>query len=308
MNCVTLAAEAQELLSLPDNILIQKAGCLRDKFFGNHIELCAIINIKNGNCPMDCKFCAQSAHARAKSQAYDLLGAGELASRLKLLLAWPIRHIGLVASGLSLHGAEFDRLLDFIGNLPEAERDRICVSLGALTPGQLSALRASGVRRCHHNLETSRNYYPRVCATQSWDSRARTVQNAIDAGFEVCCGGLFGLGETWADRIDFAIKLAELGVKHIPINFLDPRPGTALESAPAPAPDEALRLLALFRHLLPYATLRVCGGRRSALGNRAGEMFRAGANALMTGDYLTTCGDGVEKDTRMILMAGLEIA
>ncbi len=168
-------------------------------------------------------------------------------------------------------------------------------------------LKNCGIRRLHHNLETSSDFYRQVCTSQSWKARRDTVLRALETDLEVCCGGLFGMGESWQNRIDLALELAAMGVQNIPLNFLHPQADSPLGNRqPMPA-NEALRTIAIFRHILPKATLRVCGGRPICLGQRQDEMFGAGANALMSGNYLTTKGIGLARDLEMLENLGFVV-
>ena len=300
-------AEALELLSLSDEQLFASASHLRTATFGNKVTLCAIINARSGNCGMDCRFCSQSRHNHTPIDVFSLLPDEQLRARILALAEQPVARIGIVTSGGALSGEEFERLAGVLQSLPESARKRVCASLGRLDASQLALLADIGLDRYHHNLETSREFYPSVCTTQTWSQRSDTVARVRKAGMTACTGGLFGLGESWRDRIDFAFSLKEMGVNNVPINFLHPHPETPLAGQPPLAASEALRIIALFRHILPKATLRVCGGRPLVLGLRQKELFHAGANALMTGDYLTTHGRGLADDLAMIADLGLEV-
>lgn len=300
-------ADALALLSLPKERLYASATALREAAFGRGIVLCAIINARSGNCSMDCRFCSQSRHNHTPIDVFPLLPDEELRERILRLAQLPVARIGVVTSGSALNGEELLRLRNVIAGLPAAVRPRVCASLGKLTAEDFSRLAASGLTRFHHNLETSQGYYPSVCTTQTWEQRRETVLRAGRAGMAVCSGGLFGLGESWEDRVDFAFSLKKLGVRHVPMNFLHPHPETPLAGQTPLTADEALGIIALFRHILPQATLRVCGGRPLALGDRQNEIFAAGANALMTGDYLTTHGWSIAHDLEMIARQGLEV-
>lgn len=304
---VTTPEQARELLTLPDAQLFASAARLRQAVFGDRISLCAIINARSGNCGMDCRFCSQSRHNQTPIATFPLLAADVLRQRILDLARWPVRHIGIVTSGGALQQEELEQVLDVLRRLPEAVRPRVCTSFGRLAPDALQTLARAGVRRFHHNLETSRSFYPQICTTQRWEQRYATAQHVRAAGLSVCTGGLFGLGESWEDRIELAFSLRELGVDSVPINFLHPHPQTPLGNRPPLTAGEALRIIALFRHILPDTTLRICGGRPETLGDRQSEIFHAGANALMTGDYLTTHGCAVEQDCAMIAAAGLEV-
>lgn len=300
-------AAARELLQQPLAALCAAATTLRERVFGTRVSLCAIINAKSGNCGMDCRFCSQSGHYVAQIETFPMLTRTALLERITALAEYPIRHCGLVASGGALHAADLDVVREVLGAERVADRPLLCASLGRLGEAELAALRGAGLARYHHNLETSETYYPHICTTQTWQDRLATVKRAQAIGMEVCCGGLFGMGESWDDRIAFALRLKREGVREIPLNFLHPHPGTPLGNRPVLEVDEALRVIALFRHLLPEATLRICGGRAKVFGARQDEVFAAGANALMTGDYLTTKGQGVRDDLTMLERLGLTV-
>jgi len=294
-----------DILNAPLDDLLNEADRVRTQTFGNEIDLCAIINIKNGRCTMDCRFCAQSQHHHTTVETYPLRPTKELSSETHQLWGQNISKIGWVSSGHSLNTEEFDTVLKGIETtLSESEggTNRICASLGQLTTSELRTLKDAGICRYHHNLETSEQFYPSICTTQRWQDRRATVERVKELGWAICSGGLFGLGETWEDRQQLALTLKTLEVDSVPINFLTPIPGTPLAGHPPLSPDEALRIITLFRLTLPTATLRICGGRPTVFADREQDnlLFRAGANALMTGNYLTTSGISPEKDRERI--------
>jgi biotin synthase len=302
---------ARDLITRDLAALCASATALRRQRFGDTVSLCAIINAKSGNCGMDCAFCSQSGRHNASVATFPLLEPKALQERIAALRDFPIRHCGIVTSGGALSRDEIKAVAATIKResaAPQSRPPRLCASLGRLAADDLAMLREAGLRRYHHNLECSEAYYPRLCTTQTWRERLATVRAAGARGLEVCCGGLFGAGESWEDRLDFAFALAGEGIREIPLNFLHPRPGTPLAARPVPATDEALRIIAVFRHILPEATLRVCGGRALVIGSRQEELFAAGANALMTGDALTTAGPGIREDVDMLARLGLKIA
>lgn len=287
--------------------LFASATALREASFGTQVELCAIINARSGNCSMDCSFCSQSRHNSCAIETFPMLSAEALHSSITKLASLQVRHIGIVTSGAALHGEELRVITQVLQELPPDLVPRICGSLGRLSLESLHALRRAGMRRFHHNLESAESYYPRICTTQRWQDRLDTVHRARQAGLETCTGGLLGLGEGWEERIAFALRLRDEGIDNVPINFLYPHQGTPLANRPVLSAAEALRCIALWRHILPTATLRICGGRPTVLGERQHEIFAAGANALMTGNYLTTAGKSVEADLSMIAAAGLKV-
>ena len=256
---------------------------------------------------MNCAFCSQSRFHATNIKSHPLLSQEQLAERCTQLASLPVQHIGIVTSGAALNGEEFHTLCNTIQMLAPSIRERLCVSLGTLSDQNLHKLSTIGIRRFHHNLESSSQFYPKICQTQTWQMRKQTVLRARAQGLENCTGGLFGLGESFFERIRFAFQLKALHISHIPLNFLHPHPHTPLGKNKPLSPEEALRCIAIFRHILPTATLRVCGGRPITFGTQQNLIFKAGANALMVGDYLTTQGSGLEDDLRMIATLGFMI-
>ncbi|MBN2844175.1 MAG: biotin synthase BioB [Sedimentisphaerales bacterium] len=286
--------------------LCEAASSVRQHYFGNKVQLCMIVNAKSGVCDMDCRFCCQSAHNHGNSPVYPFLEPEQLNSLLAQMSG--IAHNGgVVTSGGRLTNADLDSFIAALAEFPGKDQLKVCASFGRLEQADLARLFGAGVGRYHHNLETSSAYYPQVCTTQQWAERYDTVRRALAAGMQVCSGGLFGLGEGWADRIELALTLRELGVDSIPVNFLFPHAGTPLARQPLLDPDDALTIIAIFRLLLPDRTIRICGGRQKVLSTKQDLIFAAGANALMTGDYLTTAGTSWQSDQQMIKDAGMEV-
>ena len=302
-------AACSALLALPEAELFASASAIREHFFGNKVEACFIINAKSGNCNMNCRFCSQSGFNSTEIEHYPFMSGDELESIVSDWEPYPVGRCGIVTSGGALTDRDVEKLAQFIENRAAAgkKHPKICGSLGRLKHAAIERLKQAGLTRLHHNLETSEQFYPNICTTQTWRDRLDTVHQAQEHGLSVCSGGLFGLGETWEDRIDFALQLKAEGIRNIPMNFLYPHPGTPLANQPVMPAEEALRIIALFRHLIPDATLRICGGRTSVLKERQYEMFAAGANAFMTGNYLTISGAGVDVDLAKLKELGLEI-
>jgi len=301
--------QARELILLPEEELFASATAIREHFFANQVEACYIINAKSGNCNMNCKFCSQSSANNTEIEHYPFLSAEQLGATVDSWSTQAVGRCGVVTAGGALTDDDVEKLALFIESRKESGKKtpRICGSLGRLKETALKRLKKAGMTRIHHNLETSESFYPQVCTTQTWRDRLDTVHQAQAAGFSVCCGGLFGLGENWEERLDFALFLKEEGILHIPINFLYPHAGTPMAAQGAMSPAEALRIIALFRHVIPTAALRICGGRVSVLRERQSDMFAAGANAFMTGNYLTIAGSGMQQDSLMLEKLGLEI-
>ncbi len=297
--------EALELIRLDEANLFRGATQIREAHFGKTVQLCAIINAKSGTCDMDCTFCSQSGHASTEIEEYPFMPPDELAQHMEAILENHDCRCSVVTSGGKLSGKELQVLFETAKSIGSAP---LCASLGRLTGEELAELKQAGITRFHHNLESSESYYPKICTTQTWQQRLDTVKAAQAAGLDICSGGLFGLGESWDDRIDLALALRELGVDSVPINFLYAHEGTSLCDTPPMAAAEALRIIAIYRFLLPKATLRICGGRTHVLGDRQADLFAAGANGLMTGNYLTVAGSQYEADLAMIQHLGLQIA
>lgn len=299
------AEEALGLIAMDEQELFTGTTKIREAHFGKTVQLCAIINAKSGKCDMDCTFCSQSGHASTEIEEYPFMPPAELAPRMEAILENNDCRCSVVTSGGKLSGKELQSLCETakgIGNAP------LCASLGRLTKEELIQLKQAGITRFHHNLESSEAHYPEICSTQTWKQRLDTVKAAQAAGLDMCSGGLFGLGESWKDRIALALALRELGVDSVPINFLYPHEGTPLRDTPPMEDTEALRIIALYRFLLPTTTLRICGGRTHVLGDRQADLFAAGANGLMTGNYLTVAGSQYEADLAMIQALGLQPA
>jgi biotin synthase len=213
-----------------------------------------------------------------------------------------------VTSGVkALSGAEFDVLLECVGDSVKEAQATLCCSLGQIDAEKARMLKDEGVTRYHHNLESSARFYGRISKAIHYDDKVATVRAAKEAGLETCCGGIFGLGEAWEDRVDLAMTLRELDVDSIPLNFLRPVEGTPLDNMKPLSPLEALRIIALFRLMLPDKTIRVCGGREFVLRDLQSWMYYAGANGAMLGSYLTTTGRPPEEDLRMVEDLGLEV-
>lgn len=282
------------------------AVAIRRARVGNAASLCAIVNAKSGRCGEDCAFCAQSVHHATTAPEYPFLEPERIVEAAATMRRVGVTRFGVVASGRSLSARDFDRAvaaLAGIAALPMAAD----ASFGVLSGDDLARLKTAGLALYHHNLETSRAFYPRICTTRTFDDNLAVLDHCRRLGIGVCSGGLFGLGETWTDRADLALTLLAAGVMSVPINFLSPIPGTPLADRPVLAPDEARRIVILLRFLLPDRHLRICGGRPGVfgVGDAMGPMA-AGADGLMVGNYLTTSGLTLEGDIRGLAGLGFE--
>ncbi|HDH04408.1 MAG TPA: biotin synthase BioB [Nitrospirae bacterium] len=286
--------------------LFALANRVREKFRGNSVDLCSIINAKSGACPEDCSFCAQSAHSKTDTNAYPLLSKEKILGAAASAKKYGVKRFCIVTSGRKPSAKELDEICGFVseirgmGLLP-------CATLGMLDIGQLRQLKDAGLNRYHHNLETSEHFFSEICTTHTYRDKIKTIEAASSLGLSICSGGIFGLGESWEDRIDMAFALKETGVDSVPLNFFTPIKGTLSGNRELLNPLEALKIIALYRLVLPWREVRVCGGRAVTLRALHSHIFQAGADGLLIGNYLTTEGRDPADDLQMIKDLGLEI-
>jgi len=285
--------------------LMAAASEIREHFKGKNINLCGIVNAKSGLCTENCKFCAQSAHHRTDAPVYPLLAKGKMIEKARLMKEQGAHMFGIITSGTRIESErEWEEIY---GAVKEIKKLGItpCVSLGMIDRERASALKAVGLYRYHHNLETARSYFGHICSTHDYDEDIDTVRAAKKAGLSTCSGGIIGMGESMEQRIELAMTLKELDVDCVPVNILDPRPGTPLmHQKPLPA-IEILITIAIFRFILSDKDIKLCGGKESQLRQLLPLGIVAGCNSLMTGDYLTTQGRAPELDKEMIRDLGL---
>lgn len=301
------SAEAMELIALPREHLLDLLAVARltCSLAGREMVACGIINAKSGRCPENCSFCAQSAHYDTGAPVWPLIGPDEMLARARELAAAGARRFGIVTSGTALSDAELDALCPVVERIRNETPLSVCASIGMMTTARAIRLRDAGLTRYHHNLETAASHFPSICTTHAYADDLNSLAAARDAGLELCCGGIFGLGETPEQRVELSLTLAELDVTAIPVNFLNPIPGTPLAGRPPLEPVEALRIVALLRLMHPGRDVLICGGRNAVMGDRDDWLLAAGANGLMTGDYLTTCGSPFRRDRQLFERLGL---
>ncbi len=292
----------------PENFedLLYWANQIRQRFFANKVKVCSIVPGRLGGCNQDCKFCAQSARYETSFKETKTLTDEQILDAAKKAKQKGVPNFGIVYSGKSITEKELQRLEKLIAKIKNVIGVGVCASLGIIDCNQAARLAKAGVSRYNHNLETSRNNFKNIVTTHEYDTRVETIKAAKQAGLGICAGGVFGIGETDTDRIDMAIELRQLGVDMIPMNFLHPIAGTPLADMPTMQPSQILRLIALYRFILPKVDIKVAGGRVLNLRDMQSWMFRAGATAILSGDYLTTAGRAVEDDLQMIKDLGLE--
>jgi biotin synthase len=287
------------------NSLFDEADRIRKAFRGDIIDLCAIVNAKSGACSEDCSYCAQSAFNKSDISIFPFIGEETIIRKAEEAKAGGVRRFAVVTSGKRPSKEEIKHIARAIGKIREMGLGA-CASLGLLDKAELAYLRDHGLERCHNNLETSENYFPSICTTHKFPEKLKTLEAANDVGLDVCSGGIFGMGESWQDRIDLAFTLRELDAISTPVNFLNPIRGTKLDHLPFLPPYVALKIVSLMRFVMPQKEIRICGGRFQTLGDLQSSIFRAGADSMMTGDYLVTTGVTYADDLKMIKELGLK--
>lgn len=301
-------SEAQRLMGLEGTDVYQlfpAANRIARRFKGWDVELCGIVNAKSGRCAEDCAFCAQSAHHNTDAPVYPLQDPAAIAAAATEAAGICANRFGIVTSGTGIReGDELDAVCEAVRRIAAAGETVPCASLGMLSASALERLWDAGLRGYHHNLETARSFFPSICSTHAYDDDVATVAAAKSIGFMTCSGGIFGIGESRAQRVEMALTLRQLEVDSVPVNFLVPVPGTRTEGLPPLEALECLQIVAVYRFLLPHATIKVCAGRDRNLGDLASWIFYAGANGMMVGNYLTTAGRDPDTDLAMVRALG----
>jgi biotin synthase len=291
----------------------QLLGCahqIRTKHFANTVILCSIGAGKLGACSEDCKWCAQSAAFSPGRTRPELTPAGDLVAAARSAAENRASSFGIVNSGRRPGQSDFQAVIEAVGEIGRNVGGpmRLCASLGSLSAAQAAQLTAAGVTRYNHNLETSERMYGRMVTTHSYQDRIETLQTARDAGLGLCAGGIFGIGETWEDRIDMGLTLRdEIRPDVVPLNFLTPIPGTPLAGTEPLSAREILSIIAMYRLILPATDIKIAGGREVNLRDMQSWIFYAGATSILVGNYLTTAGRSADDDLTMISDLGLQI-
>ena len=286
--------------------LLEGADKIREYFCGDKVDLCTIINGRSGRCGEDCKYCAQSAHNHTNCEVYDFLPKEKILAEALANEKEGVDRFAIVTAGRSLSGEDFEKAIDAYETMHRECKLDLCASLGFLTKEQFHRLHEAGVTSYHDNIETSRRNFPNICTTHTYDEKIATIKMAQEEGFCVCSGGIIGMGETWEDRLDMAVSLAELGIMSIPIKTLMPIPGTPLENLKQLSEEDILRTIAFFRYINPEANVRLAAGR--ALVTNDGEAaFSGGASATITGNMLTTSGSTIESDKKLLRGLGRDV-
>jgi len=291
---------------LPD--LLYFASFVRNKFFENKISTCSIINAKSGQCSEDCKYCAQSSHFNTNVTVYDLKEKNEILNTAFEENKRSLR-FSIVTSGKKINHKDFEKIKDTFQSFQNfGITQKPCASLGILSKQELNELKNSGVKRFHHNIETSKKFFPKICSTHTFEERLQTIKNAKDVGLEVCVGGILGLGESLDDRIDFLFEIKNINPNSVPLNFLNPIKGTPLENQKIIDLWEAVKIIALARFILPNKIIKIGAGRLEVFKDNQALPFLAGANGMIVGNLLTTKGRNPKEDLKLINDLGFVIA
>lgn len=301
--------EALELSALPNDHIIElmnHANQVRQFFRGRQIDMCSIISARTGGCTEDCSFCAQSKISSAKINSHGLLSLDDIRISANSAREAGAKRFCIVTSGRKIHAKDIVKIEEMITEV-KAQGLLPCATLGLLDYSTLLRLKEAGLHRYHHNLETSEDYFTQVCTTHTYYDKINTIYAALKARLSVCSGGIFGLGESWEERIEMAFALKSLQVDSIPLNFLTPIPGTPLGFIEPLPPLEALKIIAIYRLILPDREIRICGGRPGVFRQLNSCIFWAGADGLLIGNYLTTTGRDPSEDRELILDLGLTI-
>lgn len=300
------ADEALRLLGVcSDAELFEAADKVRRHFHSNKIETCSIINARSGRCPEDCKWCAQSAHNKTAVEVYPLIDASKMLEAARQMESAGVGRFSLVTSGRAQKGEDFQKILDGVKLMRAETKIGLCASLGLLNKGQMMALKEAGVSRYHCNLESAPSFFSALCSTHTIEDKMRSIKFAQEAGMEVCSGGIIGMGESPAQRVEFALALRDLGVDSIPVNILQPIKGTPLENMEPLSAREILRTFAIFKLINPRAQIRFAGGR-AAIGELQELALKCGVSAAIVGDMLTTIGSKMCEDFELFKRLGYE--
>ncbi|GJL79604.1 MAG: biotin synthase [Nitrospinaceae bacterium] len=288
------------------DILFEGTNKIREAFKGQDVKICSIVNAKSGRCVEDCSFCAQSSRFETDSPEYELMDVDEIVAAAKEAEAFGSNEFSIVTSGTAMDDRkELDKIIEAVKRIKAETNLETCCSMGLMSLEHLKELKAAGLDRCHHNLETAASHFEKIVTTHTYEDEVKAVENAKEAGLQVCVGGVFGMGETHAQRVELAFDIKSLGTQSFPINFLKPIEGTGLDHLGVMDHYEALRTIALLRLVLPQMDLFVCGGREEVFSDQQEKLFAAGANGILGGNYLTTKGQDPKKDIEMIESLGL---
>ena len=281
---------------------------ISSKYVSNNIEFCSLVNARNGKCSQNCKYCAQSSHYRTDIEDYPLISPNEAKKAAMESKSHGAARFAIVTSGKSPDEEDFNKVLDLIKAVNEIDGIKSCASIGILTEEQAKALKEAGLKRFHHNINTSESYYPSVCTTHDWQDRLNTCKLVKKYGMELCCGVILGMGESVEQRVEMALELAEIQPDSIPINILMPIEGTPFQDYHDKIDEEnILRTLAIFKIANPKAVLRFCGGRMRLSEENQELALKTSVEGILTGNYLTTTGKTPEEDIKTVKKLGKKL-
>ena len=304
--------EAMDLIEIEDpagiDLLLEAAREITLHFNSKEVGLCSLINAKSYLCGEDCGFCSQSVRFDTRVNRYQMMGADEVVAAAREFEKKGTQNFCIVTSGGELSDGEFEQVIEIYRRLKAETSMNLDGSLGFLTPERVRRLKDAGVRRFNNNLQSSREFYPKIVSTHTYDTRLETLRLLQEGNMEICSGGILGMGETREDRMKLAFELKPYAPHCLPMNILNPRPGTPLENQPAPDPLEMVKTIAVFRFVHPRANIKLAGGREVNLGSYYQEMaLRGGANGLIIGGYLTTQANPIHEDLEMVKRAGFDL-
>jgi biotin synthase len=302
--------EARALVELPASelpALLNLAHEVRRKWWGEGVELESLISAQTGGCQEDCAFCSQSMHYDAPARRHAFLPLDQVLGAARATQESGASHFCIVVAVRGPDRRLMDQVLRAVEAIHAETSLRVDCSLGLLTRPQAEALRDAGVYHYNHNLEASRSFFPEIVKTHTWEERAETCRLVVDVGMKLCSGGILGMGETWEQRLELAYELRELGPDEIPLNFLNPRPGTPLGGRRPLEPHDALRAIAIFRLIFPDRIIRYAGGRELVLRDLQALGLVGGVNGMIVGNYLTTAGRPASEDVRLVRDLGMTV-
>lgn len=299
--------DKQELLRLY-NLDLDELLEMSSKYIKEDVEFCSLINARNGKCSQNCKYCAQSSHYRTHIESYPLVEIDEVRKTALDAKAHKASRFAIVTSGKTPDESDFNKMLEMIKEINKIDGLNSCASIGILNEEQAKKLAESGLKRFHHNINTSKSYYPEVCTTHTWEDRVNTCKLVKKYGMELCCGVILGMGESVEQRVEMALELAEIQPNSIPINILMPIPETPFENYGDKIDEEnVLRTLAIFKIANPNSILRFCGGRMRLSEENQRKALKTCVEGLMVGNYLTTIGKNPDEDIKTIAELGKSI-
>ncbi len=300
----TIGLDKEELLDLY-NTDLETLLELSSQYMSKNIEFCSLVNARSGKCSQNCKYCAQSSHYRTDIETYPLIDKEEVLKAAKEAKEYGVNHFAIVTSGKDPEEENFDKIIELIQEINKVDGISSCASIGILNEEDAKKLADAGLKRFHHNINTSQSYYPEVCTTHTWEDRVNTCKLVKKYGMELCCGVILGMGETVEQRIEMAMELAEIQPDSIPINILMPIPQTPFENYGDKIDEEnILRTLAVFKISNPNSVLRFCGGRLRLSEKNQELALKTCVEGILTGNYLTTTGKSPQEDLKTVEKLG----